>query len=162
MLQPNDDTLIQVEGASTHIICNGEEIVRTKIRDTLLRCLQKLWPKHLHTSCNLSFFHISATWPEPAFLNVSVRTFRWNTYFTNKKGTMCSLYAEGILFLMLTFWTFLMTILKLLVLLFIYATICNWMIIKKKSYDNRIFCLLNFFFLVLVYLGVLFVCLVCL
>lgn len=39
---PNDDTLIQVEGASTHIICNGEEIVRTKIRDTLLRCLQKL------------------------------------------------------------------------------------------------------------------------
>ncbi|XP_060063124.1 integrator complex subunit 9-like [Ylistrum balloti] len=38
----NDDTLIQVESDSTHIICEGEEAVRTKLRDTLLKCLHKL------------------------------------------------------------------------------------------------------------------------
>ena len=43
ILQPNDDTLIQVEADSTHIICNGEESVRAKIRDTLLKCLHKIW-----------------------------------------------------------------------------------------------------------------------
>ncbi|XP_060605120.1 integrator complex subunit 9-like [Ruditapes philippinarum] len=39
---PNDDTLIQVEQGSTHIMCGGDETVRIKIRDTLLQCLQKL------------------------------------------------------------------------------------------------------------------------
>lgn len=38
----NDDTLIQVESGSTHIICEGEEAVRTKLRDTLLKCLNRL------------------------------------------------------------------------------------------------------------------------
>lgn len=95
LLQPNDDTLIQVEGASTHIICNGEEIVRTKIRDTLLRCLQKLWTEHFHTSCNLSFFHISALWINPGFPSVSVCTLHWSNIFF-KKWTKCFLYAEGI------------------------------------------------------------------
>ena len=42
LLQPNDDTLIQVEPGSTHIMCGGDERVRIKIRDTLLKCLQKL------------------------------------------------------------------------------------------------------------------------
>lgn len=121
LLQPNDDTLIQVEGASTHIICNGEEIVRTKIRDTLLRCLQKLWQKHFDTSCNLSFFHtcISAILTEPRFLNVSVCNFPWNNIL--QKGIMWSLYAEDIhntflVFVVELLKTFLMSILKLLVL----------------------------------------------
>lgn len=39
---PSDDTLIQVESGSTHIMCGGDETVRLKIRDTLLHCLQKL------------------------------------------------------------------------------------------------------------------------
>ncbi|XP_071148111.1 integrator complex subunit 9-like [Mytilus edulis] len=39
---PNDDTLIQVEPDNTHIICNGEETVRIKIRDALLKCLKKI------------------------------------------------------------------------------------------------------------------------
>ncbi|KAL5013814.1 hypothetical protein ScPMuIL_008084 [Solemya velum] len=39
---PNDDTLIQVEPESTHIICEGNEVIRIKLRDTLLKCLQKL------------------------------------------------------------------------------------------------------------------------
>ncbi|XP_041374952.1 integrator complex subunit 9-like [Gigantopelta aegis] len=39
---PNDDTLIQVEGDSTHIICEGDEAIRIRLRDTLLKCLQKL------------------------------------------------------------------------------------------------------------------------
>lgn len=38
----NDDTLIQVESDSTHIICEGEEAVRIKLRDTLLKCLHNL------------------------------------------------------------------------------------------------------------------------
>lgn len=84
-----------MEGASTHIICNGEEIVRTKIRDTLLRCLQKLWTEHFHTSCNLSFFHISALWINPGFPSVSVHTLQWNNIFF-LKWTKCFLYAEGI------------------------------------------------------------------
>lgn len=134
-----------MEGASTHIICNGEEIVRTKIRDTLLRCLQKLWPKHLHTSCNLSFFHISATWPEPAFLNVSVRTFRWNTYFTKKE--LCALCMQRVYFFWCwpfghfwwLFWNYLCCYSYML------QFVIEWLS-KKKSYDNRIFWLLNFFF----------------
>ncbi|KAK3577284.1 hypothetical protein CHS0354_008377 [Potamilus streckersoni] len=39
---PNDDTLIQIESGSTHIMCGGDETVRIKLRDTLLKCLQKL------------------------------------------------------------------------------------------------------------------------
>lgn len=38
-LQPNEDTLIQIEEGSTHIICQGNEELRVKIRDTLLKCL---------------------------------------------------------------------------------------------------------------------------
>lgn len=36
---PNEDTLIQIEEGSTHIICQGNEELRVKIRDTLLKCL---------------------------------------------------------------------------------------------------------------------------
>ncbi|ESP04266.1 hypothetical protein LOTGIDRAFT_224004 [Lottia gigantea] len=39
---PNDDTLIQVDGDSTHIICEGDESIRVKIRDSLIKCLKKL------------------------------------------------------------------------------------------------------------------------
>ena len=42
LFQPSDDTLIQVESGSTHIMCGGDEQVRIKIRDTLLKCLHKL------------------------------------------------------------------------------------------------------------------------
>ncbi|CAI9739197.1 Hypothetical predicted protein [Octopus vulgaris] len=38
---PNEDTLIQIEPESTHIICEGNEPIRIKIRDTLLKCLSK-------------------------------------------------------------------------------------------------------------------------
>ena len=40
--QPSEDTLIQIEDGSTHIICGGNEELRIKIRDTLLQCLAKL------------------------------------------------------------------------------------------------------------------------
>ncbi|XP_048237856.1 integrator complex subunit 9-like isoform X1 [Haliotis rufescens] len=39
---PNDDTLIQLESDSTHIICEGDESIRVRLRDTLLKCLQRL------------------------------------------------------------------------------------------------------------------------
>ncbi|KAK7507295.1 hypothetical protein BaRGS_00001230 [Batillaria attramentaria] len=38
---PNDDTLIQVDASSTHIICDDESI-RVRLRDTLLKCLKQL------------------------------------------------------------------------------------------------------------------------
>lgn len=38
---PSEDTLIQVEPDSTHIICEGNETIRVKLRDTLLKCLSK-------------------------------------------------------------------------------------------------------------------------
>ena len=40
--QPSDDTLIQIEAGSTHIMSGGDEQVRIKIRDTLLKCLRTL------------------------------------------------------------------------------------------------------------------------
>ncbi|KAK6166595.1 hypothetical protein SNE40_023250 [Patella caerulea] len=39
---PNDETLIQVDGDSTHIICEGDESIRVKIRDSLIKCLKRL------------------------------------------------------------------------------------------------------------------------
>jgi len=40
-LQPSEDSLIQIEDGSTHIIC-GNESLRVQLRDTLLKCLEKL------------------------------------------------------------------------------------------------------------------------
>lgn len=37
-----DDTLIQIEGETTHIICPGNEPLRIKLKDTLLKCLKML------------------------------------------------------------------------------------------------------------------------
>lgn len=37
----HEDTLIQVEDHSTHIICQGDSTVRTRLRDILLQCLNK-------------------------------------------------------------------------------------------------------------------------
>lgn len=39
---PHDDTLITVDNNSTHVICQGNETIRLKIRDALLQCLSKL------------------------------------------------------------------------------------------------------------------------
>ncbi|KAF0308562.1 Integrator complex subunit 9 [Amphibalanus amphitrite] len=36
-----EDTLIQIDASSTHIICGGDETLRCKLRDTLLHCLNK-------------------------------------------------------------------------------------------------------------------------
>ena len=41
VFQPNDDTLIQVDGTSTHIICD-DEAIRVRLKDTLLKCLKQL------------------------------------------------------------------------------------------------------------------------
>lgn len=41
VLLQNDDTLIQIENGSTHVICQGNEHIRKHIRDVLLTCLQK-------------------------------------------------------------------------------------------------------------------------
>ncbi|KAK7111966.1 hypothetical protein V1264_011503 [Littorina saxatilis] len=38
---PNDDTLIQVDSSSTHIICD-DEAIRVRLKDTLLKCLKQL------------------------------------------------------------------------------------------------------------------------
>ncbi|KAK2180539.1 hypothetical protein NP493_439g04033 [Ridgeia piscesae] len=38
---PSEDSLIQIEDGSTHIIC-GNESLRVQLRDTLLKCLEKL------------------------------------------------------------------------------------------------------------------------
>uniref|UniRef100_T1JKD7 Beta-Casp domain-containing protein n=1 Tax=Strigamia maritima TaxID=126957 RepID=T1JKD7_STRMM len=38
---PNEDTLIQVEGNSTHIFCESDEKLRHILRDALLQCLNK-------------------------------------------------------------------------------------------------------------------------
>lgn len=35
----SDDTLITIEENSTHIVCNGKEKLRLKLRDLLLRCV---------------------------------------------------------------------------------------------------------------------------
>ena len=35
------DTLITIEEGSTHIICEGQETMREKLRDILLECLPK-------------------------------------------------------------------------------------------------------------------------
>ncbi|XP_067118772.1 integrator complex subunit 9 [Centruroides vittatus] len=37
----HEDTLIQVEDHSTHIICQGDSTIRTRLRDLLLQCLKK-------------------------------------------------------------------------------------------------------------------------
>ncbi|XP_013393860.1 integrator complex subunit 9 [Lingula anatina] len=39
---PNEDTLIQLEEGSTHIICEGNEGLRVKLKDILLQCLNRL------------------------------------------------------------------------------------------------------------------------
>ncbi|XP_074644115.1 integrator complex subunit 9-like [Tubulanus polymorphus] len=39
---PSEDCLIRIEDGSTHIICDGEDSARIKIRDALLACLDKL------------------------------------------------------------------------------------------------------------------------
>ena len=36
-----EDTLIQIDASSTHIICSGDETLRCKLRDILLHCLSK-------------------------------------------------------------------------------------------------------------------------
>jgi len=36
-----EDTLIQIDSNSTHIICGGDEALRCKLRDILLECLSK-------------------------------------------------------------------------------------------------------------------------
>ncbi|KAK7867634.1 hypothetical protein R5R35_014827 [Gryllus longicercus] len=38
---PNEDTLIQVEDSSTHIFCEGDMLLRQKLRTILLQCLNK-------------------------------------------------------------------------------------------------------------------------
>ncbi|CAH1776090.1 unnamed protein product [Owenia fusiformis] len=38
----DDDILIQLEEGSTHIICDSDESLRTKIRDALVKCLNRL------------------------------------------------------------------------------------------------------------------------
>ncbi|XP_064653165.1 integrator complex subunit 9-like isoform X2 [Lineus longissimus] len=39
---PNEDSLIRIEDGATHIICDGEDSARIKIRDALLQCLNTL------------------------------------------------------------------------------------------------------------------------
>ncbi|XP_063226074.1 integrator complex subunit 9 [Bacillus rossius redtenbacheri] len=38
---PQEDSLIQVDESSTHIICDGDEVLRQKLRNVLLQCLNK-------------------------------------------------------------------------------------------------------------------------
>lgn len=40
VLQPKEDTIIQVECNSTHIFC-PDQVLRTKLRAIILRCLNK-------------------------------------------------------------------------------------------------------------------------
>ena len=45
------ETLIQIEEDSTHIICDDDEVLRVRLRDLVLKFLQKFWgegPCHLH------------------------------------------------------------------------------------------------------------------
>jgi integrator complex subunit 9 len=37
----DEDALIQMEDNSTHVVCNGDEKLRTKLRNIVMQCLKK-------------------------------------------------------------------------------------------------------------------------
>lgn len=41
LFQQDEDALIQLEDNSTHVVCNADEKLRTKLRNIVLKCLKK-------------------------------------------------------------------------------------------------------------------------
>lgn len=41
VLQQDDNALIQLEDNSTHVVCSGDEKLRTKLRNIVMQCLKK-------------------------------------------------------------------------------------------------------------------------